>query len=89
MTSGRLHDGCPWRAVVHIDERRGPRGGMVWVLTLECGHRAHRHQPTPTPEQLGRVLLPVVGRNERRPRGLEGLTAPHRVRCLFCKSETP
>lgn len=28
----------PWRAVEHIADNVGPRGGEYWTLTLECGH---------------------------------------------------
>lgn len=66
-----LHEGCPWRAVVHIVENEGPRGGLSWELTLECGHRAFRKLP---PARPGRMLFP----------GTEPRTAPCRVRCLWC-----
>lgn len=68
----RLHDGKPWRAVVHIDEATGKRGGALWSLTLECGHRAFRPRRVPRPDNM--VL-------DAR---LQTFTAPHRVRCLWC-----
>lgn len=79
-----MHEGCPWRHVVHIDTQVGPRGGESWVLRLECGHTAFRYKPNPTPDQVvARYLMPIVhldGKRARRPK----LTAPHRVRCYWC-----
>lgn len=61
----------PWRAVVHIADHVGDRGGESWCLTLECGHSKAVRKPV---FREWHVLR-------------ETKTAPHRVRCLFCPTE--
>ena len=38
----------PWRKVCHIDTRYTANGGIVWWLTLECGHFLARHGGNPS-----------------------------------------
>ena len=70
---GALHEGKPWRNVVHIDTQPGKDGAESWVLTLTCGHTAFRPVPP------ARVDLALAGVRVK-PR-----TAPYRVRCLHCE----
>lgn len=65
----------PWRAVTLIGEQTGPRGGKVWILTLECGHLAARAQPNTGPERTVRRMVQRLSR----------FTAPHKMRCWICK----
>lgn len=66
------------RRVVHIEEVTGRHGGKGWVLTLECGHLAVRHRPSPDPVRVASMLVGVgVDRMQR-------LRAPERVRCWRC-----
>lgn len=64
----------PWREVVHIEERTGPRGGSGWLLTLACGHTASR--PDPTPRDPMRFLT-AMQQNDLR-------GAPKKLRCITC-----
>jgi hypothetical protein len=65
----------PWRDVVHIEERTGPRGGRYWELTLDvCGHLAFR---TCRPLGIEAACGAPGGRGRR-------ITAPDRVRCRTC-----
>lgn len=81
-----IHKGKPWREVVHIDTQKGPRGGLSWVLTLECGHTAFRHKDNPTAAQLGaRLIGELISFHGKRPRPALR-TAPEKVRCLWCPS---
>jgi hypothetical protein len=66
-----LHAGKPWRTVTYIDEQESTRGGRSWVLTLECGHHAFRPIPRIAPDTMVVIYGKLV-------------TAPKRVRCLWC-----
>lgn len=66
----KMHDGCPWRDVVHIDTMIGSHGGGAWKLTLSCGHWAFRSNPVINSGSVFRI---------RRIR-----FAPKRVRCWHC-----
>lgn len=73
-----LYEGCPWRAVVHIEDGKpGPRGGAAWWLTLECGHGAVRMKPSQRPSRATQRMF--------RPLRF----APKRVRCLTCGAAEP
>lgn len=85
-----LFTGCPWRAVVYIEDApAGPRGGEAWWLTLECSHIAVRAKPSSKPDQgvgpdgAGVFSPYTVLRRARRSQ------APHRVRCFACGQEAP
>lgn len=84
--SGSLHDGKPWRDVVHIEDGApGPRGGAAWHLTLSCGHLVFRAKPKLTPERAVTDMLPSFVSMAKRRRRIVW-TAPKRVRCLWCLS---
>lgn len=53
-----MHDGKPWREVAHIADRVGSRGGMYWLLTLECGHITTRTKPKFKLFQTRRLAAP-------------------------------
>lgn len=74
-TPGALHEGRPWRAVTHIDERTGARGARIWRLSLACGHVAFRRVPNPPLK----IAIADSAANRRIMRG-----APRHVRCLWC-----
>lgn len=67
-----IHNECPWRDVVQIAMREGPKGGEYWVLTLSCGHYAFRRIAK---SPIG-LLMAHAGKSPK--------FAPHRARCLFC-----
>jgi hypothetical protein len=59
----------PWKKVIHIEDRVGRRGGLYWLLRLECGHlRSVRHK------------VPTGARALTAPLHF----APKRLRCLIC-----
>lgn len=69
--SGSLHDGKPWREVVHIEDCIGGHGGDYWLLTLDCGHVAARTKPA---FRAWKIFDPI-----------EKFLAPKCVRCAYCK----
>ncbi len=75
----------PWRTVVHIEDKVGPKGGPYWRLTLECGHLAFRRRWNPTPEQFVSSLVSPLVAMDKMPRRRR-LDAPQRLRCLHCEA---
>jgi len=57
-------------AVVHSEERTGARGGLLWWLTLDCGH--HRLVYQCNPRDVRKITAPVR-------------FAPHFLKCVVCE----
>lgn len=61
----------PYRDVVNIEPRQGPRGGITWWLTLSCGYFVIRK-----PKKATRITRAVFRDPE---------FAPQRCMCRSCK----
>ena len=70
----------PFQQVIHIADRKGPKGGAYWYLTLECGHKAFRAKPS-LPKDPAMALARLIARN------FKIAYAPERVRCRLCVEE--
>lgn len=57
-------------AVVHIEERTGARGGLMWWLTLSCGH--HRLVYQYNPRDARKLMAPIR-------------FAPKFLKCIVCE----
>jgi len=82
-----MHAGKPYREVVHIEDRRGPRGGPYWLLTLSCGHIVTRRAPNPDPLRVSSTVM-FLADEEGVDRYLDSQCAPKKVRCIHCPTET-
>lgn len=63
----------PWRKVLHIEHRTGPRGGDFYWLTLECGHHFSTRSRDGASAAWWRKIT----------------YAPHKVKCFFCQQVEP
>lgn len=61
----------PWRKVVHIRDCPTKRGGILWMLTLACGHSLSKYAPNPRWQAM----------EFRKP-----AFAPKKMRCWICRA---
>jgi hypothetical protein len=65
------------RDVVYLFEGEGVRGGAIWWLILDCGHRvARKRHEAKSLSAIIHVLFEPI----------EKKLAPHRAQCLYCGS---
>lgn len=67
----------PMRDVVYIFEGEGIRGGALWWLVLDCGHRVARKRHEA--KSLSAIVHTMFEPIEKR-------LAPKQAQCLYCGS---